>query len=59
MSVFHASRTRSMGQIWFVVVAFLVAFLFVGWKTVKAIEEIDSNTTAIITQMDDLMVIHR
>lgn len=55
MPAFHASSTRSMGQIWFVVLAFFFVFLFVGWKSVKAIEEIGENTLSMTKQMEEVM----
>ena len=55
MPAFHASSTRSMGQIWFVVLAFFFVFLFVGWKSVKAIEEIGENTARMSAQMEEVM----
>ncbi|MEK7606112.1 MAG: hypothetical protein AAB458_00735 [Patescibacteria group bacterium] len=57
MSGFHASSTRPMGNIWYVILAFLILFLFVGWKSVRAIEEIDRNSGLMSEEMRELMYV--
>ncbi len=46
-----------MGNIWYVILAFLILFLFVGWKSVRAIEEIDRNSGLMSEEMRELMYV--
>ncbi len=55
MAAVHANSHRFLSQVWFIVAAFFIASLFVGWKAYAAIQEIASHTTSMSTQMSELM----
>ncbi len=60
MPALHAYSHRYVSQVWFIVLAFFIAFLFVGWKAYAAIQEIALHTTSMTAQMSDLMEVrHR
>jgi len=46
----------SLGRMWYVLVVFFVAMGFVSWKAVNAVSEIALSTSAMSSQMQELMI---